>query len=249
MASCAADDTSVQRYYTRRDGGSVYKVVIRENSAEVYTLTPTGLDPSYEMEFEYSRIFTFQHSKAFVPVNKNDPTEIGNSILLKVGPLKYVFIGRGIQQFQALSEIVAYESPIDNCSPYPFAIDMLGNYYLMLENAIIQNQENLDNPYNYYYSNAMIVEINEETEDGVHIVKNGRTHYYNLTYAPDALADYIKITESESGESGESGKMYLSVHHVYHELDQDTYVDLHRRHGDTMGFKCMEAEKIHGAFM
>ena len=35
----------------------------------------------------------------------------------------------------------------------PYASDIEGNYYLMLENLIILNPGKLEDPYNYYYKN------------------------------------------------------------------------------------------------
>lgn len=78
----------------------------------------------------------------------------GNSILLDLGGLKYVFIGWKIQEFTALAPIIKYESPVGNNDfPYPWAEDDQGNYYLLIEGVILHQVQvkKDDDPYQIYY--------------------------------------------------------------------------------------------------
>ena len=77
----------------------------------------------------------------------------GNTILLEIGPKRYVWIGSdGIYEFQAKAEIVEFQSPVGNNDvPYPFAIDKNHNYYLLLESVIVSNIPENTDPYTYYY--------------------------------------------------------------------------------------------------
>lgn len=64
----------------------------------------------------------------------------GNSFLIFSEPnmLRYTFVGQSIFSFKALSPIIAYHSPVgNNRVPYPYAIDMDGKYYLMIENVVL----------------------------------------------------------------------------------------------------------------
>ncbi len=82
----------------------------------------------------------------------------GNSILIKLENDKYIYIGEKIKEFKSKSPIVEYVSPVgNNCVPYPYAIDELGNYYLMIENTIIKNytpsSKYKEDPYGFMYGN------------------------------------------------------------------------------------------------
>lgn len=75
----------------------------------------------------------------------------GNSILLFLKDDKYVFIGWNIFSFRSFAKIVKYDSPVGNSDvPYPYAIDEDDNYYLMIEDVVIKN-ENHGDPYRYFY--------------------------------------------------------------------------------------------------
>ncbi len=114
----------------------------------------------------------------FTPVNVfvgisplNDMTEYsaghglkfeGNSILLHLGFNKYVFIGPTIFSFSTNHEIINFMSPVGNNDvSYPYAIDSQGDYYLLIEDAVIRvdDPEKLDDPYIYYYDK--LVQIND----------------------------------------------------------------------------------------
>lgn len=80
----------------------------------------------------------------------------GNSILLQLRDLTYMFIGDSIKVFRAKSEIVRFSSPVGNSGvPYPWAEDSAGNYYLLGKNVVMLNRRGLKkdiagDPYTYY---------------------------------------------------------------------------------------------------
>lgn len=81
---------------------------------------------------------------------------LGNSILIKTKKAKeYIFIGEKIYRFLTPNHIEHYVSPVGNSDvPYPFAIDHLGNAYLMIEKVILPAKSfDLENPYSTYYQN------------------------------------------------------------------------------------------------
>lgn len=68
----------------------------------------------------------------------------GNSILLHIDDgddeeeYKYVYVGNSVKEFTTNAKIVEYVSPVgNNCVPYPYALDTEGNYYLMIEDKVI----------------------------------------------------------------------------------------------------------------
>jgi hypothetical protein len=89
----------------------------------------------------------------------------GNSILLHLSCLDYVYIGDKIYTFTARAKIIEYISPVGNNDvPYPYASDTAGNIYLLEENVILLHTENLrgkirqfsSEPYSYYYKCSKI---------------------------------------------------------------------------------------------
>ncbi len=131
----------------------------------------------------------------------------GNSILLHLGTNKYVFIGSNIFSFRTTHEIVEYMSPVGNNDvPYPYAIDSQGDYYLMIENAIIRVDDptKKDDPYVYYY-NAL--DKIQEYLGAEHVEINGEIYSFNSHPEPskdyDGLAKrigspiYIKFKDQE----------------------------------------------------
>jgi hypothetical protein len=72
----------------------------------------------------------------------------GNSLLIQKASEQssnlYYFVGSEIWKFQAAAPIIYYQSPVGNSSvPYPWAQDMLGNIYLMIEMVQFQAADRL----------------------------------------------------------------------------------------------------------
>ena len=69
----------------------------------------------------------------------------GNSILIKIGSNKYVYIGTEIYTFTTLNKIIKYVSMASTSSSniFPCAIDIDNNYYLLQYNVFI-NKNNLN---------------------------------------------------------------------------------------------------------
>lgn len=143
------------------NGGIPFKVIV--NSPKIDILK------SNEKGEKYIKFKTFTSDKIFIGVSPLTPMtdfsgghgekENGNSILLHLTGLTYVFIGWDIYSFDALHPITYYISEVGNSSvPYPYAIDDHQNVYLMIEKKVIvvnKNKKIVDEmngePYNYYY--------------------------------------------------------------------------------------------------
>lgn len=96
----------------------------------------------------------------------------GNSILLHLDDLRYVYIGSEIYEFTAKEEITKYYSPIGNNDvPYPVAISK--NYiYFMSGNqcgdlADYEAIENVDltDAYTYYFGHHGGEDLSDKAED------------------------------------------------------------------------------------
>jgi len=76
----------------------------------------------------------------------------GNSILIEINHLQYVWIGNRIIEFTSQASIKKFVSPVGNNDVvYPYAIDVDNMYYLMIENTIVDGVEKGMDPYDAYY--------------------------------------------------------------------------------------------------
>lgn len=151
-------------YVTLDNGGTPFIVSTFDNHIKVYV---NGCHKFRRMVFssEIEEIFI---GRSII----NKMTEFsgagegweGNSILIKLPgeDNQYVYIGESIYKFTAYTKIVDYVSPVGNNSvPYPYAIDELGNYYLITESVVLKAnpvidesiQQEGEDPYNHYYEN------------------------------------------------------------------------------------------------
>lgn len=241
-------------YKIHDNGGRPFLVAIDGLSVDISKIVYDSDD-----EHHYEHILQYDTKRVFVgksPLNgmtgysggygeKFD----GNSILLHLGDLKYVFIGKEIYQFRALAEIVKYKSPVGNNDvPYPWARDSKQNIYLMIENIVIlntpQNERNMnyyDDPYDYYYDARHII----PTPRYIDKIKTA-THYkskpvitewglgnnvYDLTYQSDAAKNYDRLMDFDEGDM-----YYLDADGERHHMSKDQYVKLMRKFGKRMGF-------------
>ena len=177
-------------YHILDNSGHPFEVKVSEdNTVSIYENKDSEEDSysSYKEEpFE-----TYYPEKIFIGksiLNKmtefsgarDNPKFDGNSILLELNSkkLEYLCIGYEIYSFKSYAKIVEYFSPVGNSGvPYPYAIDELGNYYLMIEDIVLENNDKLKkaiqdkskikgpknkikkpefpfNPYTYYYGNT-----------------------------------------------------------------------------------------------
>lgn len=150
-----------QKYYTFNNGINPFLVIIKNNPANVLIMSMNDFIEDIFYGNPEEKIIMYgnlvkEYKKCdniFIGKSpKNKMTEFsgahgqhwdGNSILIKPNKtkLKYIFIGgHQIYEFEALSEITDFLSPIgNNDCPYPFAVDEQNNIYLMIENKIILN--------------------------------------------------------------------------------------------------------------
>ena len=152
-------------YLIHDNGGRPFKVeIVNNKTVKIYKQMD---DASYDKK----PIQIFKTDKLFIGKSpKNEMTEFsaghgpkfdGNTILLRATNNEYIFIGSEIFKFKTHAPIMEYTSPVGNNDvPYPHAVDEAGNYYLLVENIILQHDDKMmdkmqtyDDPYLYYYDN------------------------------------------------------------------------------------------------
>ena len=119
------------------------------------------------------------------------PAFKGNTILVQTGNHEYTYIGSRIYSFRSLAEIDKYVSEIGNNDvPYPYAVDINNNFYLMTEDVVLKQLDesyHVD-PYSYLYS----ITGNQATSVlGIdYLVGNNPDEYFNIGYTPYPRRNY-----------------------------------------------------------
>lgn len=142
------------------NGGRPFKVVLSNSRALVYNNEEDGGTGQLLLDLKISKHFVgkspYNRMTAFS--GGHGLRFDGNSLLVKPrGSSKWVFIGWNIIEFQPLSEIVEFVSPVGNSDvPYPYAVDTEGRYYLLIDSTILtknlQSNELQSDPYGYFYA-------------------------------------------------------------------------------------------------
>jgi hypothetical protein len=192
-----------ESYQTLDNGGNPFTVKIEDNKVSVYKNNHNEQTDDYELEF----LHTYNPSHIFIgksivcPMTifsgaRDDPEFDGNSILLELNPNthEYVYIGESIYSFKAYSKILSYVSPVGNSSvPYPYAIDELGNHYLIIEDVVLTMTEELrtildegEDAYTYYYK---VHTIADNFEDIKMLKIDGEN--YNFTYSTEGFDNLV----------------------------------------------------------
>jgi hypothetical protein len=143
-------------YHILDNSGHPFEVKVSEdNTVSIYENKDSEED-SYS-SYKEEPFKTYKPEKIFIGksiLNKmtefsgarDNPKWDGNSILLELNSkkLEYLYIGYEIYSFKAYTKIVEYVSPVGNSGvPYPYAIDELGNYYLMIEEIVLENNDKI----------------------------------------------------------------------------------------------------------
>ena len=224
----------IKIYLTHDNGGRPFKVVVNKNNLSVYKRNNRFNDNSYSKKYiinlnNFSNIFIGKSIK-------NEMTEFsgsygdnfdGNSILVNLKDNIYIYIGINIFRFHSLNEIYKYKSPLGNNDvSYPYAIDKSNNYYLMIEDAIINCKSNkIDDPYEYYYNlELMPKEINDSKIISFYIGDNK----YNFSYKSRPHKDYDRI--SSWGDFSDGMKFILDDNKEY-KIDRKEYIKIIKKIG------------------
>jgi len=176
----------------------------------------------------------------------------GNTILIQQNDLQYIYVGGSIFKFTALAQIVKYVSPVgNNLVPYPYAVDLLGNYYLMEERVVLNNvnltdKKEYQDPYDYYYTESLItadlglVPRRKPTVDHFMDITDYfiGTDHYTFRYHPDPndYDDLVARMDSDISVQKVDGSVV--------NLSKSDYANIMLCYGKLKGFAPMKIEKL-----
>jgi len=264
-----------QSYLTHDNGGRPFRVDISADGKTVKLHQRVKIDYSrYKHAKDYPEdtyhdepAMVWRHVKnVFVGDSpKTDMTSFscgfgpkfrGNSILLHLKGLEYVFIGMNVFQFAAKSPIVKYVSEVGNNDvPYPYAVDSKGRIYLLIENVILtKHLEEATNqgPYHWYYDKTLMTEDRavvhrgpkpEWTRTNILRFYVGSQSFTMRTH-PDPAKDYDYMTRW-SKHSKKHRPVYITVRgHGKIELSKNDYVKLLTSFNEKHGFELLKSELL-----
>ena len=185
----------------------------------------------------------------------------GNSVLVHVKRLQYIYIGEHVSRIRTKHPIETYVSHVGNSDvPYPFAIDSIGRYYLFIEGVIIKENtipaKYHDDPYTYYYKQHNIRELpNDDSKDvpaelgeqppALRAPSSVKRKWFlgdeefNMTWTPYPKKNYRRLTE-------DGDKMY-TLHPSGEEeaITKEKYVSIMKRLGKSAGFTTLKQSMLY----
>ena len=201
--------------------------------------------PKYEEE----PCISFSAERVFVGESpKHGARFDGNSLLLHLEGLKYVFVGESVFSFTAKSPITKYVSPVGNNDvPYPWAMDEQGFRYLMISSVIVTGKlfENSDaDPYELFFDRALMtadIGMVPPTQP-FHAQFQGITEFwigedqYTFRYEPQPENDFDRLAEMGELSVVKGGEKV--------KLSKEDYVKLMHDFADFAGFESLHCETL-----
>jgi hypothetical protein len=143
------------------NGGRPFRVVLEPGKAKVFRTVETLEDGGMQVEPKGAAIWSgaYQHvwiGDDYLVLDKNRKTNglfPGNSILLRVGAKRYVYVGHVVVSFEAEDEIEAFYSPVVGSDvPYPYAVGAKFVYFMLDHKKVPVDEVKLDeDAYNQFY--------------------------------------------------------------------------------------------------
>ena len=254
--------SKLKTYYTHDNGSRPFKVVIDNKKVYIYKYKKYDEDSDTtlysEKSIKYEKKNLFKCKNIFIAKSPKNPRTIfsggygakftGNSILLQITKNKYVFIGHIIFSFTSKSKIKKFVSPVGNSDvPYPYAIDIDGRYYLMIENVIIDKIKNIkkydSDPYDFYYENAILTNVQYPTESNILNIKEFYIgdELYNYTYQSNPNLHFDSVSSWD--DYGEGMKIkYLDDSEEL--LTKKKYIQLNKKISKHFGFSKLIRKNI-----
>jgi hypothetical protein len=253
-------------YRTHNNYDRPYKVAVTAWTVTAYART-TGRgwndpDVTYEEEPCFTAtsdqilIGKSPQTRATLFSGGHGPKFDGNSILLRLDN-SYVFIGANIIQFTPRALITEFVSPVGNNDvPYPYAVDALGNFYLLIENVIVERYRTRgdrvgdEDPYDYYYRTHLLASVEGAPRPSpnppfraIRLFWVGDEKYM-MPYEPYPEKDYDRLVVND-GRLGDA--MYLTMvgTRTKRRLSKRRYCALHREFGVRRGYAPLATEVLH----
>ena len=202
-------------------------------------------------KYEEAACTSFSAEKVFVgQCPKHGAAFNGNSMLLHLEGLKYVFVGENVFSFTAKSPITQYSSPVGNNDvPYPWAMDEQGFRYLMISSVILSGklfEKGEEDPYDLFFDRGLITPDKGMVSPTppFHSQFQGITEFwigedqYTLKYEPHPEDDFDRL--AEMGElSVVKGAGGAKI-----KLSKDGYIKLMEDFADLAGFEALHSEEL-----
>lgn len=250
----------MKTYLTQDNGSEPFKVEITNNHVVVY-------NQPRKNDFDvYQHLITYDAVRVFVGKSPlNDTTAFsgghgdkydGNSILLELPNNLYVYIGCSMFSFTPKARIVSYVSPVgNNWVPYPYAVDELNNYYLMIEDVILTNTKTIldgdAEPYDYYYEHNKIFDYGRRRDSiGINPTRfmNITNYFINDEHGLEQYSfRYHPFTQQQRDWCFREGikEHYIDIGNTTRiPLSEKMYWEIMAAFGKKMGFETLEATII-----
>lgn len=250
-------------YIIHDNGGRPFRVefIIHDSSLETHVIN------NYDNSRDYQPneiICNYPAYEVFVGKSpRNAMTEFsgghgprfdGNSMLFRVNERNditndYLYVGRSIYAFETIAPIKEYVSGVGNSDvPYPYAVDELGNTYLMLDGVIMLAEQNprsevISEPYDFYYDKQLItadtgrIPPRQPLRTYFGITEwycNGELYTCDLSINPaEAYDNYVeRLKDEDEQETG----MEMTINGVRQQITKERYVELMTNIAGEMGF-------------
>ena len=163
------------------NGDTPFKVKINENVVDIFS--NHGSTPLLKRNAKTIFIGKSPKNKMTIFSGAHGPGFLGNSILLELDNNQYEFIGKTIFSFTSLAKIIHFVSPVGNNDvPYPYAIDVDGNIYLLIEDVVLlKGGCGEEDPYSYYYNKYVMGDFYIDEDN------------YRFTYCTNPGKNYERV--------------------------------------------------------
>jgi len=239
-------------YFIHDNGGRPFVVyTTSDKKAVVYSMpTDEGLYISRKdwrckgsrRQLYTNKVFETPYEYAFI-----DSGECaGNTILLHLGNMEYMFISSKICTFTSFSPIIKYYSPIRGSDvPYPVAEDATGLMYMMLHDTIMPkpSDQTDDNYYREYYKITKMVDYDTETLYDAFYIDD---EPYMMSWNSKPGKEFDELTHFDFEETGELSVLSL-IRNKGDEreiLTRESFITLHNQFAEDNDLEKFETHEV-----
>ena len=233
------------------NGGRPFQVKIRNHSETPETPKTVQIYKANVKDetYESKPSIILKAEKVFIGVSPKTPLTMygrgygkafdGNSILLRIKPLEYVFIGQSIFSFRSLFPIKMYVSEVGNNDvPYPYAVDDHGNHYIMGEKVIITKPIPTDDVITWYHKVITMSpedRFDESTTDFLKLYDGDEK--YTMRFTPHPAKAFNRFENVVSVVTKESYPNKIVI-------DKKEYVKIMKSYAKLHGIKALKTKVL-----
>ena len=218
------------------NGDTPFIVEINENQVHIYSNHGKNHGNTLVLKQNAKTIFIGKSPKNKMTTfsGGHGPDFLGNSILLELDDNQYEFIGKTIFSFVSLARIVEFVSPVGNNDvPYPYAIDIDGNIYLLIESVVLLKgnkvaEEDEEDPYSYYYNKCVMGDFYIDEDN------------YRFTYCANPEKNYERLMPMLGKQM-----FLMDINGNKSLLSKEDYIRRVNEFGSLMSFEEMKIINVH----